>query len=79
MPNENTTITNILTGVTYTQIDLANATALCRKGVSTKDGLLYAGGELIELPLADLVAMLKGEQCAERLVKRLEGQQHANA
>ena len=72
------TVTNLLTGVTYTPDDLTKAFALCRKGISTKEGLLYAGGELIDLPMADLVAMVRGEQCAERLVTRLEGEQNGH-
>jgi hypothetical protein len=41
--------------------------------IYTKDGLLWRNGQIIELPLADLVAREHGHDCAERFVKHLEG------
>ncbi len=40
--------------------------------ITTKDGLLYRGGKIIELPEADKVAREHGFECAEAMVKALE-------
>lgn len=40
--------------------------------VTTKDGLLWMGGEIIRLPWADMVANARGFLCAEDLVKALD-------
>lgn len=41
--------------------------------ISSKDGLLYRHGTIIDLPEADIVARLYGYLCAERLVQALAG------
>lgn len=40
--------------------------------ITTKKGLLWRDGRLIELPEADRVAIAHGYMCAERMVKALE-------
>lgn len=40
--------------------------------ITTKDGLLWEDGKIIELPLADWIAQAKGFDNAERYVKHLE-------
>lgn len=42
--------------------------------LTTKDGLLFADGEMVPLPLADYVAQHHGFVYVERLVKYLEEQ-----
>jgi hypothetical protein len=39
--------------------------------ITTKDGLLWRDGKMIDLPEADRVAWKKGFNCAERYVKHL--------
>ena len=40
--------------------------------ITTKDGLLYRNGKIIELPEADRVARQRGFTYAEHLIKHLE-------
>ncbi len=40
--------------------------------VTTKNGLLYRHGEMIQLPEADIIAQEHGYQYAEHLVRALE-------
>ena len=44
------------------------------KKLTTEDGLLFADGEMVNLPLADIVANDHGFVYVERLVKHLEEQ-----
>jgi hypothetical protein len=41
--------------------------------ITTKDGLLWRDGKIIDLPEADKVASEHGYDCAEQFVRALEG------
>ncbi|MDY0282398.1 MAG: hypothetical protein RBR35_17765 [Salinivirgaceae bacterium] len=43
------------------------------KKVTAKGGLLFIGGLVVDLPLADAIADKYGFSCAERLVKAMGG------
>jgi hypothetical protein len=40
--------------------------------ITTANGLLYRGGQVIHLPEADDVALAHGHHCAEAMVRALE-------
>lgn len=46
--------------------------------ITTKDGLLYREGQIIDLPEVDVVAQNNGFMCAERMVKYLESKKEDN-
>lgn len=43
-----------------------------KMGITTKDGLLYRDGQMLELPEANEVARAHGHHCAEQFVRALE-------
>jgi len=49
-----------------------DACRILSEGITTNGGLLWHNGKIIELPMADIVAAVRGFHCAEQFVRHLE-------